>query len=374
MTFDPFTRGTHPVGVRSDAWLDTERDRELAVEIWYPAAASHAGQDLDAATQDAFEPGWSVAGVESELLRQSAVRDAAAIGETTPLVLLIHGWAGYRREATFLGTHLASHGYTVVSPDVPGSTFGDVMAFLTAGTEGGSNDALAEHLSGIADGRQGDIPFLISTAAERLDVDTANVGVTGASFGGYSSIIAPAVDPRVAAVAPMCPAGGRAGSAAAQPVDDFWASKQRWDWQRPVPTLFLVADRDCMLPLHTQLDLLRLAPTPDKRMVVLADADHNHFVDDVEAGQAWLAEFLKGVAAEFPSMERTALNVVPVEELCPGAHAQLAWRGLITAHMDAHLRGRAEALSIVHGPIDAILADHGVTTSTIVGSMRDTAR
>ena len=35
-------------------------------------------------------------------------------------------------------------------------------------------------------------------------------------------------------------------------------------------------------------------------MVVLADADHNHFVDDIEVGQEWLREFCERVGRIFP--------------------------------------------------------------------------
>ena len=41
-------------------------------------------------------------------------------------VLLSHGFAGHRRESTFMGTHLASHGFLVVSADHIGSTHSDI--------------------------------------------------------------------------------------------------------------------------------------------------------------------------------------------------------------------------------------------------------
>ena len=53
-SYDPFRRGTNPVGVRSDVWTDALRDRALPVEIWYPAAPVHTGQDLDPSQQDAY--------------------------------------------------------------------------------------------------------------------------------------------------------------------------------------------------------------------------------------------------------------------------------------------------------------------------------
>ena len=79
-TYEPFERGPHPVGVSSSSWGDTDRGCSLDVEIWYPAAETPAGQDLDEATQDQFVvPGLS--GEEGSTASQSAVRDAEALAE-----------------------------------------------------------------------------------------------------------------------------------------------------------------------------------------------------------------------------------------------------------------------------------------------------
>ena len=60
MTYDPFKRGSHPVGVRSSTWQDSSRDQAIDVEIWYPATENHRGQDLENSTQDVFVvPGLS---------------------------------------------------------------------------------------------------------------------------------------------------------------------------------------------------------------------------------------------------------------------------------------------------------------------------
>lgn len=85
-TYEPFERGPHPVGVSSSSWGDTDRGCSLDVEIWYPAAETHAGQDFDAATQDQFVvPGLS--GEEGLTASQSAVRDAEALGGKRHAVL-----------------------------------------------------------------------------------------------------------------------------------------------------------------------------------------------------------------------------------------------------------------------------------------------
>src|SRR5258708_18494664 len=96
--YDPFERGPFPVGVRTIEAPDVRRGRVFPCEIWYPAAAQHAGQDLAPESQD--------------------VRDAAAEPGAYPLIVFSHGSApGGRRMATFLCTHLASHGYLVAALD-----------------------------------------------------------------------------------------------------------------------------------------------------------------------------------------------------------------------------------------------------------------
>ncbi|MCX4509222.1 dienelactone hydrolase family protein [Streptomyces sp. NBC_01619] len=378
MTYDPFTRGAHPVGVRSDLWTDTERQRTLPVEIWYPAHDHHRGHDLDPEHWDTFSPGWVAEGQANpaDVVPQTAVRNAdwADPSAEHPLILLIHGYAGFRREATFLGTHLASHGYVVVSPDVVGSTFLDVNAFLTAeepsltspAEHDGEPDDDNDHLLTIAQNRKKDIPFLIDTATATLPVRPHGVGVTGASFGGWSSIVAPAVDDRVTAVVPMCPAGG--DSPVADP-DNGFVTELALDWHNDAPTLVLAADRDSLLPLYGQLALFRSLPATRKRMVVLARADHNHFVDDIDTGQAWLKEFAEQLAALFPDgpgdWPRVARSVEPMERLVPGDKAKLAWQGMVTAHFDAHLSDDPGAKAFVSTDPDAVLAARGIDTYTI---------
>src|SRR5947207_1037046 len=110
-TYDPFVRGRFPVGVRTIDAVDASRRRRFPIELWYPATAAHAGQDLDPASQDVVEaPPRQARG-------QTAVRDAAAQPGRYALIAFSHGSGYHRRAATFLSTHLASHGYVVAAVD-----------------------------------------------------------------------------------------------------------------------------------------------------------------------------------------------------------------------------------------------------------------
>lgn len=338
------------------------------VEIWYPSTDDFRGKDLDPATMDWFIPGWAADGVSTpeELVSQQAVRDAAwrSSEKPFPLVLLIHGWAGFRREATFIGTHLASHGYVVVSPDVVGTTFPEVDAFLTEQEPHGDPAALVRHARDNAEARVGDVGFLIGEAMSRLPVRQERVGVTGASFGGYSSLVSPTSDARVAAIAAMCPANDDAPIIqGAQVFNDLILAP----WLSDPATMILAADRDSLLPLYGQLTLAAQLPASRKRVVALAHADHNHFVDDIELGQSWMGEFVGRVAAIFPDgpgdWPLVARSVQPMERLVPGEVAKRAWQGAVLAHFDAWLRDDSAAREATKD-MDSLLSSTGVTTHT----------
>ena len=355
--YDPFARGPHPVGVRSENWRDAGRGGSLDVEVWYPALDGYAGQDLDQATRDNFVvPGLS--GEEGATATQSAVRDAEALPGQRYAVLLSHGYAGHRRESSFMATHLASHGFLVVSADHPGGTYADIDALLrSARSEGRQDFFRADIMPLLVEGRRRDIPFMIDTTIDRFDVDGTSLGITGASFGGWTSLYAPGLDARIRASAPMCPSGGDSPS---YPRDRNVARDALdFEWRSSTAVLFMVADRDTWLPLYGEIELFRRTPGP-KRMFVLERADHNHFVDNVEAGHEWLREFTASLAeVETPGGSNwgaMAEQMVPYEALCREEVAHTCWRGLCAAHMDAHLRTNRDALDFWRGDVLGALA------------------
>ena len=110
------------------------------------------------------------------------------------------------------------------------------------------------------------------------------------------------------------------------------------NWKSSPPVLFMVADRDTWLPLYGEMALFRRTPGP-KRMFGLEQADHNHFVDNVEAGHQWLREFTASLADVEPedgsNWAAMAEQMLPFEALCSEDNAHTCWRGLCAAHMDA---------------------------------------
>ena len=117
-------RGPHPVGVST--LRDERAARALHLEVWYTAAAHLAGRDEERAHHDRYEvlPGMPTSW-------QAALRDAPAADtpDPWPLVVFSHGFAGHRRQSSFLCTHLASHGFAVVGVDHRGNTLADLARY-----------------------------------------------------------------------------------------------------------------------------------------------------------------------------------------------------------------------------------------------------
>jgi hypothetical protein len=61
-----------------------------------------------------------------------------------------------------------------------------------------------------------------------------------------------------------------------------------------------------------------------------------------------------------PVFDQLAKDIKPIAELCAGDPAYRFTRGLGLAHMDAHLRGDAEARRFLDDDVIARLASEGV--------------
>jgi predicted dienelactone hydrolase len=343
MTYDPFIRGRFPVGVRTLQALDTARDRLFPCEIWYPAAAQHAGQDLAPAAQDSFTapPGGTKRS-------QTAVRDARAQPGNYPLILFSHHSGGNRRAATFLSTHLSSHGYVVAALD-----HSEVIAEELKHREGETAAQKSARADAMIASRVPDMRFLLDrllSAAwdSEAKPDPNQIGIVGHSFGGWTALAIPEVEPRIRAVVALAPGG------ASNPRPGILRVNLTYNWGRHVPALYLVAEGDISLPIAGMYELFERTPAP-KQMVILRRADHMHFMDNVEemhetvrampfTGElAWILEEMR-----------------PIAELCSGEQAHLFVRGLTLCHMDKILKRREEAQRFLAGDIVAELAARGV--------------
>jgi predicted dienelactone hydrolase len=342
--YDPFLRGPFPVGLRTTDARDGARDRAFPCEIWYPAAAQHAGQDIAPATQDVF----TVPSRDAPRA-QMAVRSAAALPGTYPLIAFSHPSASNRRSATFLCTHLSSHGYVVAALD-----HSEVVAAELARRDGETAEQKRARAQAQIASRVPDVRFLIGHLLggpawdSQIRLDPGQVGVAGHSFGGWTVLAATDEEPRIRAVVALAPGGS------SQTKPGILQATLTFGWERDVPTLYLVAEDDISLPLDGMHELFERTPAT-KQMVILRRADHLHFMDDVEKEHEAVR------AMQFPEeLAWIPKEMRPIAELCSGEKANLFARGLTLCHFDATLRRRPEAQRFLAGDLEAELAERGV--------------
>src|SRR5215472_6464344 len=148
MPYDPFLRGPFPVDARTIEARDTARDRLFPCEIW-----------TSAATQDA-----------------------------QPLIIYSHASGGSRRAATFLCTHLSSHGYVVAALD-----HSEVVAPELGRRDGETPGQAAARADAVVASRVPDLRFLLGQAqrgAASAGVNATRIGVVGHSLGGWTVLAA----------------------------------------------------------------------------------------------------------------------------------------------------------------------------------------
>ncbi len=152
-------------------------DRVLTLEVWYPAKKAENAKLTTYIDQ-------TRSGKTFELQGQS-YRDAEVIktDREYPLVVLSHGYTGYRTMMFYLAEHLASHGYVVAALDHTDSTNAEVD-FVNSPFSGFPSTLL---------NRARDQQFVLEYFAKldtplgkSIAVDQASV--IGYSMGGYGAI------------------------------------------------------------------------------------------------------------------------------------------------------------------------------------------
>lgn len=281
--YDPFVRGEFPVGVRTIQALDAARDRVFPCEIWSPEKSG-----------------------------------------PFPLILFSHHSGGHRRAATFLCTHLCSHGYVVAAMDHP------------------PEQVLANRVP--------ELRFLLDQTLSHTEwnIDSTRIGIVGHSLGGWTVLATPEVEPRIRAVVALAPGGS------SNPKPGIIRANLTFEWGRDVPTLYLAAENDVPIPLDGIYELFERTRAT-KQLVILRRADHLHFMDNVEEiHETARATPFTGELAWIPKAMR------PFAELCSEEQAHLFVRGLTLCHMDAVLRQQNEARRFLAGGLAAELAARGV--------------
>ncbi|WP_339723410.1 acetylhydrolase [uncultured Paraglaciecola sp.] len=179
-------RGSYSVGVRTIQATNPNQlsakdyqsleDRTLTLEVWYPAVTQ--GTDVLATYENVTRTH------KTFVLQGDSVRDAKTNTEKTyPLVVLSHGYTGYRTIMFYLGEHLASHGYIVVGIDHTDSTTGEVD-FEKAPFSG-----FPSTLINRARDQQFVLDYFSSSSSDLAKIaDTDNASVIGYSMGGFGAV------------------------------------------------------------------------------------------------------------------------------------------------------------------------------------------
>jgi len=328
--YDPFIRGRFSVGVRTVEAVDSVRNIHFPCEVWYPADVSHFGQDYVHHRLDTFSiPGGS------ESRTQDAIRDAAAMAEPFPLVVYSHPSGRWKRQtATFLCTHLASHGFVVAALD------------HTSATPHAKDDDVGRS-------RVFDVTFLIDFmlkggAGADIQIEPSRIGAVGHSFGGWTVLSAMETESRIRALAVFAPAGG------SNPRPGVFPGKLRFKWKREAPTLYLIAENDVMTPVKGIADMFKRTPPP-KRSFILRRADHHHFVDEIEHEHEVVRTTLWPDELKWISDEMR-----PASELTSGEKAQAFVSALTLAHFDANLLWKEEARHWFASGVRSHLAERGI--------------
>jgi dienelactone hydrolase len=351
--YDPFTRGPFPVGVRTQELNDEPRKRKLPTEFWYPATDDYKGQDLDRETQDKY--------TLLTQIRQEAVRDIKLQSGCFPLILFSHGYSGHRRQTTHLCCHLASHGYIVASPDHVGNTMMEIA--------NPSNRRSAEEMSKMAlqsaIDRPKDISFLIDsilsgkTWVPQNSVDADKIGISGHSFGGWTTILATSRDERIKAALPLAPGGGDSSESEEEQDENRPLNVIHKFWNRKVGILYLTGEKDNLVALKGVIDLYKRSPQP-KRMVILNNADHFHFNDGIEQVHEYFRNLQMTMRGNNLEAQILAKPLQPISELHPSKGAYEYIRGLGLAHMDAYLKNNKQAMEFLDGDLKTLLANRDI--------------
>jgi len=176
-------RGSYPVGVSTltitnPAQLDLNtqslQDRPLRLEVWYPARQAAALTSY----QNQSRSGVPFS-LQANASRDSAIDQSAKF----PLVVLSHGYTGYRTIMFYLGEHLASHGYIVAAIDHTDSTNAEVE-MKTAPFAGFVSTLL---------NRSRDQQFVLahlrsSNTFLQPQLDGTKAAVIGYSMGGFGAV------------------------------------------------------------------------------------------------------------------------------------------------------------------------------------------
>ena len=312
----------YPVKVNDIAGNEVERS--LTLEVWYPAASSAQKTTYINETRSGqvFE------------VQADASRDAPIANADTdfPVIVISHGYTGYRTLMFYLGEHLASHGYVVAAIDHTDSTNKDVN-FAENPYSGFPSTLL---------NRSRDQVFTLNSISENTffkeSVDASKAGIIGYSMGGYGAVstvggcyafndqtaatFTGTQDPKTAALikeALNTCAGGKASSEEALPAWKPALALAPWGGQHQlfdvqslnnikVPVLYVAGDNDDISGYDGIKWLFDNTGSKESKLLTIKNARHN-VAPHPAPKEAYGSEFDLGSYIE-PAWEVQKLNAI----------------------------------------------------------------
>ena len=357
---DPLEMGPFPVGVKTFTFTnenriyrDTNRPRTLVTEVWYPARADSL--DHPFLTYELAEqiPDWLaekkriLQNADIPGLRTSSVRDAPLEGShgPYPVILFSHGSYGIRWQSTFYTVHLASHGYIVVATDHEQNTVWDLFkeGFDGSMTFASSADRLE------------DMPFILDRMTEfnadgrnffYRSMDLSRVGVSGHSFGGFTTVTMPCIDSRFKVAVPHSPVISLSSI--------FGCDLKAY----PVPILVMGGTRDRTLPWKDQYCDYNGMSGPEKYLYELKQGGHFTFSDMGELDLIKLSRYF-----DFGDAEDAMEDGCSKTDNVPWTDAFMTINHYATAFFNYHLRGSTGSLKYLEQrsapPFDSVILHKG---------------
>lgn len=183
--------GRFAVGVTSLTFtkssVSTGEPRPLNTVIWYPAVGGTG-------TAEAL-----------------GLRDADVYARSFPLIVYSHGACGRPAEASYLTMAMASRGFVVAAPPHPGDTADDLPGCATTAETVDSFLNRVPDVSFVIDSMLAETANPSSRFADRLRPDA--IGISGVSFGGFTTLLAAQQEPRLRTALALVPGGTAALSA-----------------------------------------------------------------------------------------------------------------------------------------------------------------
>jgi predicted dienelactone hydrolase len=331
---EPDRWGPYGVGVETIEIVDP-RGKELEVEVWYPAVVA------EGAEPDPYE--------EIQLaLDAHREADPDLRGAPYPLLAFSHGFMAIRYQSAYLTEWLASHGYVVVAPDHPDNTMFDIDQDATWRVMLERPDDLRYSVDGLIALAAGDHPLFAGM------VEEGDYGVLGHSFGAVTTLVVGGGAPDWQGVIDFCAERDvfvcdyMAEGLGPEDAEGHGTVDERATVTVPMSPgvwyafgpeganlagvrqpLVLGGDRDQILSFEDEIRPVYEALASPKRFAVFADAGHYAFSNICD-----LAPFFADDCAEDEGWIDIAL-------------AQEISRVIVTAHLDLHLRGKAEAAAFL---------------------------